>query len=296
MRLNKIDLNLFLVFDAIYTERNLTRAAVVLSITQPAVSNALTRLRNSLNDQLFVRTPQGMVPTPVADNIVGQVREALQLLNVSVHEGDVFDPAVAEKVFHFSMNDFGESVILPPLLEYLQLHSPGIGLTSYYEDRADVPKALASGQLDFAIDIPLVDAPNLCHVPIKRVPYVCVVRQDHPEIGDSLSLEQYLNLKHIMISSRRSGAGYVDMGLERLGHKRDIRLRVKHYMVAPQILERSNLALTVPLSEAQDSGLKILKLPFNVEPLVWHLYWHKSADNDQSNRWLRQVVKDLMAD
>ena len=112
MRLDRVDLNLFVMFDVIYTERNLTRAAEVLSITQPAVSNALNRLRDVFDDELFVRNPRGMEPTPVADNIIVQVREALTLLNFSLNEGAIFDPLRTEKTFHLSMNDLAEFLLL----------------------------------------------------------------------------------------------------------------------------------------------------------------------------------------
>ena len=113
MGLSKLYLNLFVLFEAIYNKRNLTRAAEVLSITQPAVSNALARLRRTLNDPLFVSTPAGMMPTPMTENIIGRVREALQLLDSSVYEGDVFDPASSERVFRLSMSDLAEALMLP---------------------------------------------------------------------------------------------------------------------------------------------------------------------------------------
>lgn len=294
MHLKQVDLNLFVVFDAIYTERNLTRAADTLCITQPAVSNALSRLRHTLHDQLFVRTPQGMAPTPVSENIIGHVREALQLLNTSVQEGDFFDPLTANKTFNFNMNDIAESLMLPPLLECLQQEAPGIALTSYYVGRDDVATELASGQLDFAIDAPLISDPNLCHTPLLGAEYVCLVRPDHPDVGDELTLEQYLALDHIHISSRRSGMGHVDMALNSLGRARKIQLRARHYLVAPLIVHRTNMALTVPLKIAQESQLKIIPLPFEVPTLEWHLYWHKSADRDQANRWMRQFVLDMV--
>ena len=117
MNLSKVDLNLFIVFDAIYTEANLTRAGQIVGITQPAVSNALARLRETFNDPLFVRTAQGMVPTPMAQNIIGPVRNALSLLRVSVQESRIFNPSQAVKTYRISMTDLTEAVILPPLFQ-----------------------------------------------------------------------------------------------------------------------------------------------------------------------------------
>ncbi len=294
MRLNQVDLNLFVVFDAIYSERNLTRAAEVLFITQPAVSNALSRLRKTFNDQLFVRSPHGMVPTPVADNIILRVREALLLLNTSVQHGHDFVPAEAEKTYRFSMNDMAESVILAPLMEALHDKAPGIRVESFHVERENMAKELTAGSLDFSIDIPLVVDPQLCHAPFSSSRYVVVVREDHPEVGDTLTLDQYLALKHIHISSRRKGIGHIDLALNALGRQRQIQLRVQHYQVAPQVLRCSDLALTVPMQNAKAAGLKTVELPLSISPMNWHLYWHKSVDGDQANSWMRKLILDLV--
>src|SRR3546814_742328 len=135
MNLSKVDLNLFIVFDAIYTEANLTRAGQIVGITQPAVSNALARLRETFNDPLFVRTAQGMVPTPMAQNIIGPVRNALQLLRVSVQESRTFSPAQANKTFRISMTDLTEAVMLPPLFQRLRRLAPNVKIESMLAKR-----------------------------------------------------------------------------------------------------------------------------------------------------------------
>jgi len=290
MRLNRVDLNLFVVFDVIYNERNLTRAAEVLCLTQPTVSNALSRLRNTFNDELFVRTPQGMVPTPLTENIISRVREALQLLGTSVQEGDSFDPASSDRAFRVSMNDIMESVLLPELLAELGLQAPGMTIESYHSSRRDLGVALSSAQLELAIDIPEAADANLCHQPLFTERYVCAVRDDHPDIGSKLTLKQYLKLGHIHVSSRRRGRGLVDMELNKMGHQRHIHLRLEHYLVAPDIVRQTDLALTLPSLWAEKTGLKALELPFALPELQSHLIWHRSADGDQANRWLRERI------
>lgn len=294
MRLQNVDLNLFMVFDAIYTERNLTRAAERLSITQPAVSNALSRLRGSLDDPLFVRAPREMMPTPVAENMIGLVREALHLLNTSVQLGDRFDPAIAAHSFSISMHDVNELTVLPMLLAALQKQAPGVSLASYPVPRSDMVKDLASGHLDLAIDVPVVNHPDLRHCPLMAAPYVCLVRHDHPEVGRSLTLEQYLALSHVHVSSRRQGVGHVDAVLSGLGRPRRIQMRTKHHLVALKLVEETDLALTIPLSLAKNSDLKVLELPFEVAAVEWHLYWHRSADQDKAHHWLRELILKLM--
>ncbi len=293
MRLSQVDLNLFIVFDAIYQQRNLTRAAEVLCITQPAVSNALGRLRTTLNDPLFVRTSQGMTPTPLAENIVGRVQEALQLLNTSVTEGEIFQPAETDKVFRLSMNDLAEAMILPNLLEHLREVAPNIGVECYQVNRNDVERELAAGTLDFALDGPLIAGSQMCTKPLLRQRYACAVRKEHPVVGGSLTLDQYLELDHVVVSSRRKGVSYEDAALNRLGRQRKIRTRVQHYQVAPLVVERTDMALTMPMSMAQKYDLQVLELPFSLPPLDWNLFWHKSADHDQANIWMRDLLMEI---
>jgi len=293
MRSGNIDLNLFVVLDAIYTERNLTRAADVLCLTQPSVSNALSRLRKSFNDELFVRTPQGMMPTPFTENVIGRVRDALQLLDSSVQESDSFDPLHSERAFRLSMNDVTESAVLPDLLQQLGRQAPGISVESYFTRRRELSLALSSGQLAMAIDIPEAADKNVCHVPLFRERYVCAVRPGHPVAGSALTLDRYLALEHLHVSSRRMGRGVVDVELNRLGCRRSIKLRLQHYLVAPDVIRQTDLVMTVPSHWARRTGLEILELPLALPVQESHLLWHKSADGDQAHHWLRERIISL---
>lgn len=293
MSLHNVDLNLFVVFDAIYQQRNLTRASEVLFMSQPAVSNALARLRESLNDPLFVRAPGGMRPTPLAENIIERVQQALTLLENSVAEGATFDPQSSRKTFRISMNDMSQSRLLPELLDTLKQQAPGIKLECYYVGRHDLERELTAGTVDLALDVPLVSGPQVCMTPLVKERYVCVVRHDHPQIGDSISLEQYLQLDHIQVSNRRSGASYEDYALQRLGKRRNIKLRVPHFQVAPKLIAQCDMVLTMPYHLALENDLKILELPFELAELDWSLYWHNSADQDQANRWLRELISNV---
>jgi len=296
MRLDKIDLNLFRVLDCVYSERNLTRAAEALRLTQPAISNALARLRTVLDDPLFVRTPAGMVPTPVVENIMPTVHEALQLLGKSVDELRRFDPKHAQRNYRFSMNDLGEALLLPPLLHLLESEAPQSSVGSFYVAREDAAAELASGQLDLVIDAPLIRGAQLCHLPLASQPYVCVMRRDHPLAKGRLTLKRFLDATHIHVSSRRRGRGQVDLALEKLGHQRRTVLRVRHYLIAARIVEMSDHIWTVPRALAQQLPLMMRALPFVVDDLEWHLYWHKSADGDPANRWLRQKCIEVCGD
>jgi DNA-binding transcriptional LysR family regulator len=293
MNLNKVDLNLFIVFDAIYTEANLTRAGQIVGITQPAVSNALARLRETFNDPLFVRTAQGMVPTPMAQNIIGPVRNALQLLRVSVQESRTFNPLQANKTFRISMTDLTEAVVLPPLFQRLRRLAPNVKIESMLAKRRETTKELAAGRLDFAMDAPLNTDPQVRHVKLLEDRYVCAMRRGHPQAKDKLSVEEYLSLSHIHISSRRSGLGMVDLALGKMGQQRKIALRSQHYMMATQVIQQTDMAVTVPERFARRHDLHQIPLPVDIPPLETHIYWHESTDQDPANRWMREQMIEI---
>lgn len=294
MNLNKVDLNLFIVFDAIYTEANLTRAGQIVGITQPAVSNALARLRETFNDPLFVRTAQGMVPTPMAQNIIGPVRNALQLLRVSVQESRTFNPLQANKTYRISMTDLSEAVILPLLFQRLRRLAPQVQVESFLAKRRETTKELAAGRLDFAVDAPLNTDPQVRHVKLMDDRYVCAMRRGHPLAKERISQDEYLSLSHIHISSRRNGLGYVDLALGKMGIQRKVALRSQHYMMASTVLQSTDMAMTVPERFARRHDLHFVDLPVNDVPaLETHLYWHESTDQDPANRWMREQIIEI---
>lgn len=291
MALSKVDLNLFIIFDAIYSEANLTRAGQIVGITQPAVSNALARLRETFNDPLFMRTAQGMVPTPMAQNIIGPVRQALQLLRVSVQESRTFNPAEATKTFRIGMTDLSEALLLPPLLQRLERLAPNIRIESTLARRRETTSELAAGRLDFAVDVPLNSDAQVRHVKLLEDRLVCAMRPEHPLSRQPLGLEQYLAAGHIHISSRRNGLGYVDLALGKIGRQRRIALRSPHYLMATRVVLGTDLLLTVPERFARQQALNVTELPLTGLPLLAsHLYWHESTDQDPANRWMRKQL------
>ena len=291
MNLKETDLNLFIAFDVIYTEKNLTKAGQVLGITQPAVSNALSRLRELFDDELFIRTSKGMIPTPVANQIIKDVRSALSLIQNTISEAEKFDPYTTEMTFKISIGDSSEYRLLPLLIKELAEVAPKIKVETYLTPRKDAPRELASGTIDFSIDPPVHSDPHLKHEKIYQEDYVMIVRKDHPILEKKdFSIDDYLKLSHIHISNRKTGLGHVDMTLYRLGFARDIALRAQHFLVAPYIVEQSDLAITTTKGFAVDRDLAWKKLPFEIDPLVLHLYWHEANDSDPSSKWM----KDLM--
>lgn len=293
MDLNKIDLNLFVVLDSIYTESSLSGAAKRLYVTQPAVSAALSRLRDVFDDPLFTRAGRRMVPTPTTESIIGPVREALALMRTSVDKSYQFIPAREQKTFRLSMNDLSESVILPRLYQVLENEAPKMKLQVVQLNRRDALKSLSAGQLDFVMDAPLLTNDQLCHAPLFEGEYVAVVREDHPVVKEKLTLERYLELSHVHISSRTSGPGYVDYALERINAKRRIVVRTQHYLMVPKLVIDTDLCATVPSYFADIPGTVALPLPFEMGPQGHHLYWHRSRDSDPAIQWVKNVILRL---
>ena len=291
MKIKDTDLNLFIAFDVIYTEKNLTKSGQVLGITQPAVSNALARLRDLFNDELFIRTSRGMIPTPVANQLIGDIRSALSLIQNTISVSEKFDPSTAEMTFKISIGDTSEYRLLPLLIKELAEIAPRVKVETYLTPRKDAPRELASGAIDFSIDPPLQSDQYLKHEKIYQEDYVMIVRKDHPILDkENITIEDYLDLSHIHISNRKTGMGHVDMTLYKLGLTRDIYLRAQHFLVAPYIVEQSDMAITTTKGFAVDRNLAWRELPFDIDPLVLHLYWHENNDNESSSKWMRELM------
>jgi|TARA_X000000368_G_scaffold48331_1_gene34513 DNA-binding transcriptional LysR family regulator len=291
MKIKDTDLNLFIAFDVIYTEKNLTKSGQVLGITQPAVSNALARLRDLFNDELFIRTSRGMIPTPVANQLIGDIRNALSLIQNTISVSEKFDPSTAEMTFKISIGDTSEYRLLPLLIKQLAEIAPKVKVETYLTARKDAPRELASGAIDFSIDPPLQSDQHLKHEKIYQEDYVMIVREDHPILKkQKITIEDYLDLSHIHISNRKTGMGHVDMTLYKLGLTRDIYLRAQHFLVAPYIVEQSDMAITTTKGFAVDRNLAWRELPFDIDPLVLHLYWHENNDNESSSKWMRDLM------
>ena len=290
-RSSRIDLNLFRVFDAIYTEGSLTRAGEVLHLTQPAVSNALGRLRAAYDDPLFVRTARGMAPTPVAESVVAGIRGALQLLDDSLNTRQVFDPRKARRRFRLSAGDQAAALLAPRLMARFAEFAGGVELEILPLRRESVVHELASGQIDFALDaIPLPD-PQVLSLKVFEEEMVCAVRQGHPAVGRKISLAQYLALSHVHASSRRQGPGLIDVTLRRLGKQRRIVLRLPYHLGLPHVVAATDLAASVPRSLAAAHGLHAVALPFATPPAELYAFWHKSADRDVGSLWFREILQ-----
>lgn len=295
--LTRVDLNLFVVFDAIYREGNLTRAAERLHLSQPAVSHALNRLRERFNDPLFERVGKTMAPTSLSKAIIGRVRVALQSIESTITEGLAFDPSQSTRVFTMASRDIMEAAALPTIFQRINPLAPHVTLKSIRIPRRDIETALSSGQIDFAADVLLPVSDQIKHQLLGQEELVVVMRPDHPLADADWSLDAYLSSQHIMVSSRTEGLGIEDFALSRTGHSRSIRLRCQNYYAACQVVAISDLLLTLPSTYAQQlkeqTGNLIRPIPMNIPALEIHLYWHEKSDRDPAITWLRSQMLDL---
>jgi len=294
-----MDLNLFTVFDAIYTQGNITKAARVLNLSQPAVSHALAKLRSHFDDPLFTRQGNQMRPTAVAKNVVGEVRQALHQLQVSLLQSRQFEPKTSEKHCNLALHPSLEALYLPPLMSGLDRVSPNIKLTSSRIRRKELEDQLACGDIDLAIDVLLPVGDNICHRQVQYDRLVVVAREQHSALVNDkpLDLAAYLKQSHVLVSSRSSGPGIEDFELGRLGLQRRVGLRCQQLFSACQVVASSEMLLTLPETAAavfaRMLGIRVYPLPVELPGIDVHLYWHMNVDKDPANQWLREQL--LMA-
>lgn len=301
MHISRLDLNLFVVLDAIYTEGNITRAARTLNLTQPALSHALGRLRRMFDDPLFVRQGSAMMPTPLVRSLIGPVRQSLKTLTASVQESKAFNPEAAQRTFTIGFRDVMEARILRPLMARLDREAPGVEIASVRIEGNELEADLAGGVVDLAVE---VLRPGLStrvqRSPLTRDELVVVAGEGHPLAAGGLDLAAYLAAGHVLVSSRRTGIGLEDVELARLGHQRQVRLRCQQYYAACRVVAETDLLLTMPGQYARmiNHGLAtcIHPFPLPVPPVTIYLYWHEQAALDPANQWLRRALTTLMAE
>jgi DNA-binding transcriptional LysR family regulator len=300
MNVQDVDLNLLRVFDAVLRERGVTPAAARLGLTQPAVSNALARLRALLGDALFVRTPTGMDATPFARGVAEPVRQALALLESALAHGPGFDAATSTRAFRFYMSDLGQIEFLPPLVERVQRVAPAVRLEAVAADLEHIADALGAGALDLAVGFLPSLGPPVQRRALFRDPYVCLMRADHPAIQKQLTRKKFLEASHVLVTYRGGGHRLIEEALERAGVARRIALRVPHFTVVPMVLERTDLILTIPERVARvyerRGKFKTLPPPVPMPPAEVAVHWHERFESDPGNRWLREQIVELFSD
>ncbi len=297
--MNAMDNRLLSVFDEIYKTRSVTTAALALGLGQPAVSIALSKLREHFGNPLFVRTSHGMEPTPFGEELVGPVRAALDALDVVLGHSNDFDPGQADRVFRICMTDISQLVLLPRLWEKLRVAAPGISI-EIFPLSTDMARLLESGEADLALGyIPQLEA-GFYQQQLFRQNFVCMVGKNHPHIASSLSLQQFLDADHAIINSSGSAPQIVDEEIARLGLRRRISLKIPSFLGAAFVVEHTDLLITIPqrLGDVlQGRGaFRIFPVPFALPGYDVKQHWHERYHHDPGSRWLRGVISELLSE
>lgn len=301
MDITDIDLNLLVVFDALLRTRSVSRAARELGMSQPATSFALNRLRKTFGDPLFIRTSRGIHPTPFSEAMAGPLESIIDRIRADLLQQPTFDPATAERAVTFNMQDIGELVFLPQILERLSVLAPGLQLRTVNLPVPELERALRTGEVDIAIGhFPELESAALYQQRLFTHTFVCIVRADHPTIGGELTRKQFLEGRHAVVHPAGHMNDSLEAELQQQGLSRRVSVRIEHFLAVPTMLERSDLIFTVPYaigaSLARLAAIKLVKPPFKARPRVVRQHWHSRFHNDPANRWLRGLVADLFLD
>jgi DNA-binding transcriptional LysR family regulator len=300
MRFHHLDLNLLVVLDTLITEQNITRAAERLNVSQSAASGLLARLREYFDDELLVQVGRKMLPTPLAQSLAEPVRRVLLDIQSTIVNKPEFDPLTCKRHFKVIATDFVTTVTLAPLTQQLQQRAPHI--TIDIQPAADnYNQMLTQGEVDFAI----MPDHYLSDLHAKELlfedDYQCVVWQDNPVVGDTLDLDQYLQLGHVAVkfgSNREPSFG--EKILQRYGKSRRIELTTSSFNTVPHLLVGTHRIAVMQRSLAMLYAgflpLKCLPPPFELPLLREFILWNKVLDSDPAHRWMRRMLHELVAE
>jgi len=300
MELEQIDLNLLVVFKQMLSERSVSRAADALGLSQPAVSNALARLRKLLGDELFLRTPAGMEPTPFAEQLAESVTYGLGMIHGALNQRSTFDPATSTRSFVIGMTDIGEIYFLPKLMERLRRDAPGVTVSTVRNSATNLRDEMEASKVDLAIGLlPQLKA-GFFQRRLFRQRYVCMFRKGHALDKRKVSLAEFSSADHVVVVSEGTGHGKVDELMERGGVTRKVLLTVPHFVAVGHILQHSDMVATVPERLAQalvgPFGLAYVKHPASLPEIAINMFWHAKYHKDPANEWLRGLVFRIHAD
>ncbi len=292
--LSTLDLNLLRVFDAVARERHVTRAAQRLNLSQPAVSNALSRLRAALGDELFLRRPGGVEPTELARALAGPVAEVLDRLRDTLAVHAPFDPATADRVFTIALSEYAEAVLAPPLLESMAREAPGCLLAIRHADRTNWQDLLERGEAELAIGV--LPEPPAIFTRIRLLPegFMTLLRAGHPLATGVMTEERLITFPHLLHSPNGSRDGALDVALATRGRKRRLGAVVAHLSAVPDILARTDMVMTLSsrlaLRMAEAHGLVVRESPVEIRHTRLSMIFHRRLESDSGHAWLRRLM------
>lgn len=294
------DLNLLKVLDALIAERHVTRAGLRVGLGQSSMSGALARLRELFGDELFVRTPAGMAPTPRALDLAGPVADALRLVKGALG-AEAFIAAQAEQAFTIAMSDYAAFVLLPPLLARLGAEAPGVDLhVRGMFGRGEAIDLLDRGEASLAIGVPVEASARILSRRILLEGFACIARAGHPAFASGGDIAAFAAAPHLLVSPEGDREGLVDRRLAELGLRRRVRLSLPQFLVAPFVVAGSDLVATLAgrlacKFAATGFGIDLHEAPIELPEWPLAMMWHRRADAHAADAWLRDVVTEVAA-
>ena len=271
-----------------------------LKLSQPAVSNALARLRRTFGDELFVRTAQGMQPTPLAQQLAEPVAAALQHVSKALNRQEAFNPVSSKRNFTIAMTDVGEVYFMPVLVEKCSLLAPGIQIRTVRAGAIDLKMEMESGRVDLAIGAFDNVSGALYQRRLFRQNYVSMFRQGHPLSTKKVTLKEFLAAQHLVVSSNESPYDRINQSLEKAGIAPNASFRVPHFTAVPYIVSSTDLVVTVPQKlaarAAQPFNLQYIRPPLRLPSLQTNMFWHRRFNQDEGNQWLRGFIAEHFAE
>jgi len=301
MDFHGIDLNLLVAFDALMNERNVTRAAARVGVSQPAMSAALSRLRQLLGDPLFLRSAGGLLPTPRAREVAEPLAQALQQIESTLVGKPVFVPAKAAVTFNLGLSDYPAFVLLPALLQALSKQAPGVSLNvRSFTDRDDAVDLLDAGTIDAAIGVaPTQPESRISTRAVLRDEFVTIVASDHPAARRGMTMRTFLALPHVLVSPEGDRHGLVDQALAQRGKKRTLALTLPHMFAVPAVVARTRMTATVmkrvALHSSASRRLVMFPPPVAIPDAVFVLIWHRRSEASPAQAWLRELIESTAA-
>lgn len=295
-----IDLNLLVVFQEVFQQRQISMAATRLRLTQSAVSNALARLRRTFNDELFVRTAQGMQPTPVAEQLAEPVAAALANISLALNPQEPFVAARSTRHFTLAMTDVGEVYFMPVLVEHLGKLAPGVQVSTVRASTIDLKAEMEAGRVDLAIGAFEKVSTALYQRRLFEQPYVSMFREGHPLERGTPTLKRFLAARHLIVSSLESPYDRINQMLEKAGVRAATQFQVPHFTAVPYIVGSTDLVVTVPHKLAERAAvpfkLAFIRPPLRLPLLQTNMFWHRRFNQDTGNQWLRGLIGDTFAE
>ena len=291
------ELNLLVIFDAIMTEKSITRTADRLAMTQPAVSNAVARMRAAWDDELFVKDGRNIQPTTYAKNLWDQVRDPLQQLSSAI-DPDEFDPQTAKRTFRLSVSDIVVDTIWADLRRLCEREAPGINIHAVPHTIVNTQQVLDDADVDLVVGATNPMPESIRDTHLFDGCFVCVMRKDHPLAKPNLTLDEFVNADQLLVSLSGDSSAMTDQVLSQRGLSRRVAFTVNHFASAAPILMESDLIAVLPAGAVYEyvveGQLAVTQLPIDIPKASISMLWHKRQDNDAGLEWLRGHIKEIM--